>query len=233
LNAIGLHGLRIGRIAEGAGAVEYVCKRVARGFHLEALAPSRRHRDVEITRLGGNTVNGSALSIVVADDHAHERSIIFAHDRDLQRRHILVTRIRHLERARQIGPQLKTVHASGGIALRHLLVENAAARCHPLHIAGAELAAIAEAVAVVDFTGEHIGNGFDSAMRMPRKSRHVIGRPLVAKIVEQQERIELIGLAKTECAAQAYTRALHGQLGLTDTLNGTNRHRLSSVSPQR
>ena len=36
------------------------------------------------------------------------------------------------------------------VALRHLLMQDAAAGGHPLHVAGAERAAVAEAVAVLD-----------------------------------------------------------------------------------
>jgi len=42
------------------------------------------------------------------------------------------------------------VHAALHIALRHLLMHDAAARGHPLHVAGAKHTAIAEAVAVLD-----------------------------------------------------------------------------------
>ena len=70
-------------------------------------------------------------------------------------------------------------------------MQDAAAGRHPLHVAGAEIAAVAEAVAVLDGPGQHIGNGLDAAMRMPRETGPIIVRPVVAEIVEQQERIEL------------------------------------------
>ncbi len=91
------------------------------------------------------------------------------HFRDVASRDILVTRRRHLQRGRQVRPELEAVHASVRIALRHLLVDDAAAGRHPLHVAGAERAAIAEAVAVLDRAGEHVGDRLDPAMRMPRK----------------------------------------------------------------
>src|SRR6185295_16825147 len=93
------------------------------------------------------------------------------------------------------------------IALRHLLVEDAAARSHPLHVAGAEAAAIAEAVAVRHLTGEDVGDRLDAAMRMPREAGEIVGRVLVAEIVEQQKRIELARVAEAECALQLDTRA--------------------------
>jgi hypothetical protein len=84
--------------------------------------------------------------------------------------------------------------------LRHLLVQNAAAGRHPLHVAGGHAALVAQAVAVRHFAGKHIGDGLDAAVRMPGKSGHVIRRILIAEIVQQQERIELLGFAETEGA---------------------------------
>ena len=63
---------------------------------------------------------------------------------------------------------------------------------HPLHVAGAERAAVAQAVAVLDGAGEHVGDGLDAAVRMPRKAGEVVVGPVVAEIVEQQERIEFV-----------------------------------------
>ena len=83
------------------------------------------------------------------------------------------------------------------VALRHLLMHDAAAGGHPLHVAGAEGAAVAEAVAVLDGAGQHVGDRLDAAMRMPRKAREIIGRDVVAEIVEQQERIELLRCRRT------------------------------------
>jgi len=96
------------------------------------------------------------------------------------------------------------VHTALRIALRHLLMHDAAARSHPLHVAGAERAAIAKTVAVLDRAREHIGDGLDAAMRMPGETGEIIGRPIVAEIIEQQERIGLLGVAKTESAAQLH-----------------------------
>ncbi len=102
------------------------------------------------------------------------------------------------------------------VALRHLLVEDAAAGRHPLDVAGAEPAAIAEAVAVLDRAGEHIGDGLDAAMRMPGEAGEVVLGPVVAEIVEEQERIELGGLAEAEGAVELDPGPFHGGLGLHD-----------------
>ena len=69
-------------------------------------------------------------------------------------------------------------------------MEDAAAGRHPLHVAGAEAAAIAEAVAVFDRAGQHVGDRLDAAMRMPREPGEIFVRMVVAEVVEQQKRIE-------------------------------------------
>ena len=83
---------------------------------------------------------------------------------------------------------------------------------------------VAHAVAVLHGSGQHIGDGFDAAMRMPRETRQVILRNVVAEIVEQQERIEVGGVAETERAAQVHARAFEGRLGFDEPLNGSNGH---------
>ena len=44
----------------------------------------------------------------------------------------------------------------------------------------------------------------------------IIFRILVAEIVQQQERIEILGFAEAEGALQFYARAFDGRLGLND-----------------
>jgi len=58
---------------------------------------------------------------------------------------------------------------------------------HPLHVAGGHFALVAETVAVLNRPGEHVGNRFDPAVRMPGKTRFVIRWILVAEIVQQQK----------------------------------------------
>ncbi len=90
------------------------------------------------------------------------------------------------------------MHAPCGIALGHLLVNDAAAGGHPLHVAGGDGAAVAHAVAVLDGAGQHVGDGLDAAMRMPGKAGEVILGNVVAEIVEEQEGIEVGGVAEAE-----------------------------------
>src|SRR5438045_7840247 len=126
------------------------------------------------------------------------------------------------------------MHAALRIALGHFLVENAAARRHPLHVTRGHLALVAQAVAMLDRAGEHVGDGLDAAMRMPGKSRQIILRIFIAEIVQQQEGIEILRFAETEGALQLYAGALNSGLRLNDLLYRTERHKfLFSALPER
>ncbi len=94
------------------------------------------------------------------------------------------------------------MHAALRVALRHFLMHDAAAGGHPLHVAGAERAAIAQAVAVFDGAVQDVGDRLDAAVRMPGEAGEIIGRTVVAEIVEQQKRIGLGRVAEAEGAAQ-------------------------------
>src|SRR5215469_5781442 len=119
---------------------------------------------------------------------------------------------------------MKAVHAALRIALRHLLMHDAAARGHPLHVAGSERAAIAETVAMLDRAREHRSDGLDAAMGMPRKTGEIILRPVIAEIVKQQERIGLLGVAETEGTPQFHASAFDRRLGLHNAFDWTNGH---------
>src|SRR5262249_60452281 len=100
---------------------------------------------------------------------------------DFDRRNVLVARRSHLQRRGQIGPKLKSMHTPLCVALRHFLMHDAAASRHPLHVAGAELALVPEAVAVIDGACEHVSDGLDAAVRMPGKAGAIVLRTIVAK----------------------------------------------------
>ncbi len=79
------------------------------------------------------------------------------------------------------------MHASGNIALRHLLVDDALPRSHPLHVARPDYTAVAEAVAVFDCPGEHVGDRLDATVRMPGEPCQVVARNVVAKVIQEQK----------------------------------------------
>ena len=76
-----------------------------------------------------------------------------------------------------------------GVALGHLLVDDAAAGGHPLHVARRDHAAVAEAVAVLDVAAQHVGDGLDPAVGMPGEALQVLLGLVGAEVVEQQERV--------------------------------------------
>lgn len=83
---------------------------------------------------------------------------------------------------------MKTIHIALRITLQHLLVQDAAAGAHPLHVASGNIALVPKVVAVLDGAGEHVGDRLNPSVRMPRKSGQVIFRVVIAKGVQQQKR---------------------------------------------
>ncbi len=77
---------------------------------------------------------------------------------------------------------------------------------------------------MLDRAGQHVGDGLDAAMRVPGEAGAIVVGPVVAEIVEQQERVELAGLAEAERAAQLDARTLHGGRGLDDALHRADGH---------
>jgi hypothetical protein len=197
---------------------------VALDLDLEGLALARRHEDVEIARIGGDALDRALLAPELAADDAHARAVVVDDFGDLRGLHVLIARRRHLQRRGQIGPQLEAVHAALRVALRHLLVHDAAPGRHPLHVAGAERTFVSEAVAVLDIAGKHIGNGLDAAVRVPGEAGKIIRRTIVAEVVEQQEGIELGSVAEAEGAVELDAGAFDGGLRLHDLLDGSDRH---------
>ena len=135
--------------------------------------------------------------------------------------HFLITRRGHLERRRQVRPQLESVHAARRVALGHLLMDDAAARRHPLHVAGGDGALVSHAVAVLHGSGKDVGDGLNPAMRMPRKAGKIILRNVVAEVVQKQERVEIRRVAEAEGAAQMHARAFQRGLGADNSFNGS------------
>ncbi len=105
----------------------------------------------------------------------------------------------------QVGPQLKAMHAAKHVALRHFLVHDAGPGRHPLDISGTKIANVAKTVAMLDIAGEHIGDRFDAAMRMPGETLYVILRAVIAEIIHHQERISERGITKAEHALEIDT----------------------------
>jgi len=221
---VGEHAARLGGVAERAAALEHVRERVPPRVHLEGAPLARRHGDVDVARIGGDPFDRAAPAPEAAAHHAHARAVVVGHLGNVGRGDVLVARRGHLERRGQVGPELEAVHTAGRVALRHLLVKDAAARRHPLDVARAERARVPQAVTMHHGAGEHVSDRLDAAVRVPGEALDVVGRPLVPEVVEEQERIGLGGVAEPERAAQVDARTLERRLGLLDALHGADRH---------
>jgi hypothetical protein len=68
---------------------------------------------------------------------------------------------------------LKTVHPALAL-LRHLRVDDPAARRHPLHITRAQITAITQMVLMQHVSFQHVGDGFKTAVRVLGKASQII-----------------------------------------------------------
>src|SRR5262249_9105415 len=129
----------------------------------------------------------------------------------------------------EVRPQLHAPHLPLAVSLRHLLVDDAAPRRHPLDLAGPDDALVAEAVPVLDVAVEDVGDGLDAPVRVPGEPLPVVVGVLGSEVVEQQERVELRNRVEAERASQVDARPLEGRLALPDLLYGAEhvgrRHR--------
>ena len=60
-----------------------------------------------------------------------------------------------------------------------------------MHAAGTQQPHIPHVIAVTHAPGEHVGHGLEAAMRMIGEARDVVGPPIGAELVEQQEGVEV------------------------------------------
>src|SRR5678809_207336 len=122
------------------------------------------------------------------------------------------------------------MHPSQMITLGHFLVNDASTGGHPLNIARADGAVVSHAIAVLDGSSKHVSDGFDSAMRVPGKTRQVILRNIVAEVVQKQEGIEIRSVAKAESPPQMHASPFNGRLGLYQSFDGSYGHCVYMVS---
>ncbi len=106
--------------------------------------------DIEVKRLGRQPLDGPCSCTLIGALMADERTGNEARGnarqlylRDFRRPNITVRGRLHLLVGRQIDPELEAAHASFRL-LRHLRMDDAACGRHPLHITGAEVAAVAQ-----------------------------------------------------------------------------------------
>jgi hypothetical protein len=100
-------------------------------------------------------------------------------------------------------------------------VDDAPAGSHPLHIAGADGAAIPHAVSVLHGASEDVCDGLDSAMGMPWEPCQIILRNVIAEIVEEEKWIKVGCVAEAERAAQMHAGAFERRFGLNEAFYWT------------
>src|SRR3979411_535733 len=112
------------------------------------------------------------------------------------------------------------MHPARKVSFRHLLMDDAAARRHPLNVAGRDGTAVTHAIAMLNSSRQDIRDGFDPA-RVPREPSQII---LGKEIVQEKEWIEVGCIAESESAAKMHASAFERWLGLDESLNGSNGH---------
>src|SRR5215813_2355393 len=136
----------------------------------EGLSLARSNRYIQVNRVSGDPVHWTGLAPKGSADHPDVGAVIVNDFGNIESFYFLVSRSGHLERRWKISPKLESMHPPGPVALGHLLMDDPAACSHPLHVAGGDHTAIAHAVAVLDCSRQHVGDGFDAAMGMPWKA---------------------------------------------------------------
>jgi len=127
---------------------------------------------------------------------------------------LLVARRHELVPRGQVDPDLEAVHDAPAAqeALRgQLRVHDAGARGHPLHVARAQLAAVAARIAVPVAPLQHVGHRLEAAVRVIRRADGAARRPVHrAHLVDQQERVHVIQPRRGEGPAHGEAAALQG-----------------------
>src|SRR3974390_766323 len=224
LNRLGRNRQRSACVAEFATPRKDISERMARVLDGQRLAAARRNRNIDINRIGGNSFYRSPLAPEAAADETHMGAVVIGYLWDFVRFHFLVARWSHLQGGGQIGPELKSVHAPSRVAARHLLVDDARSGGHPLDVACANRALVPHGIAVIDFPRQNISDGLDAAVGVPGKARKIILRHVVAEVIEQQERIKLLGVPEAEGAMKMHAGSLNSGPGFDKALDGPDGH---------
>src|SRR5437764_5388990 len=102
------------------------------------------------------------------------------------------------------------MHPARRITFWHLLMDDAAAGRHPLDFAGRDSSMVAHAIAVLHGPGEHIRDGLNPTVGVPRKSRQIVLGNVIAEVVEKEKGVEVGRVAESDRAAQVYARTFQG-----------------------
>ena len=192
-----------------------------------------RHRRV---RVGDRRVRVAGTGVIgeITRDEPHQRAaVVRRQQHEVVAGDRLVARRRELQPGRQVDPQLHAVRRAAVTErplARDLVVQDPAAGGHPLRVALGDEAAAAVRVVVGDLPVEHVRDGLEPAVRVPRRAlglvRPVLHRP---ELVEQEEGI---GDRQREAARERTPHleagALHRVGGRDHRVDGS-RHRGGDV----
>src|SRR4030042_1179965 len=120
---------------------------------------SLRNGYIQVLRVGDNIANRPLHTVYRPAKDLHLDPILEGDLGNLAALHIPVAGIHHLMRSGTVCPELKPQHEILFVALRHLLMDDAAARGHPLHVPGTNNPAVPDAVSMFHLTAKDIGNG--------------------------------------------------------------------------
>ena len=90
-----------------------------------------------------------------------------------------------------------------------------------------------ERVAVRHFAGQHVCDGLDSAVRVPREAGDVLERVLRAEVVEEEERVHPGHFGVTEGAPKVDAGPLDGGAAFEDGRYGSVHGNLGPAGPAR
>ena len=214
--------------ADRALAVEHVHQGVVVLVPRQAGPRTGGHRRVQHgDRRVGDA--GALVPVELTGDDAHQRAAVGAGEqRDVAAADVLVARGRHLHRLRQVDPQLEAVEEPTGDherLRRHLDVQQAGARRHPLGVAVADRAATTVGVLVHEGAVDDVGDGLEAAVGVPRGALGLARRVLdLTHLVHVDERVErgevdagegtthreTLALEARRCGRHRAHRARHG-----------------------
>ena len=171
---------------------------------------ARGHADIEILGGGDHVAHWPSHPVDRTGDHLDARSGGLDGLGNLRADETPVARVHHFVGRGQVGPQLEAFENALGVALGHLLVNDAAASGHPLHVARRDYTAVAQAVAVFDVAAQDVGDGLDPAMGMPGESLEEVLGLVRAKVVEKKKRIAEVRVAESDRPSQMNACPLDG-----------------------
>ena len=185
--------VRLRRVAERAGAREHVGERVARSLDRRCACAARRHRHVEVARDRRRRRRpGPLLPQKLAADDAHARAVVVGHLGDVgapsrpdSAASVILSddgRFAHSWK-----PCMRPCASPFGISWCRMPLP-AVIHCTSPAPSVPRLPRLSPCSTS---PAEHVGDGLDAAMRMPREAGQIVVRVVVAEVVEQQERIEV------------------------------------------